>query len=166
MLGRLFRAPATPCTAVLSALGILLMAVAGMLFALWPALPRVDILPTSARFPAWERFIRLDTDANLTIIPEWIPAKTNEGAFIIKATIRLEEQSLPKETVSSVRNTISSMIKRQELAFTLSIAGATISPSGENPVSAGGQALWSVRIEQPGTYEGFIRPKFSPYLCW
>jgi len=67
---------------------------------------------------------------------------------------------VPEFSSEQLRDHIHQRMKRGEIAFLLSLAGAKIEPAGENPVSENGRARWSVKPEGPGLLRGFVKPAF------
>jgi hypothetical protein len=70
--------------------------------------------------------------------------------------------AIPLSQFSSeqLRDTIHQRMKRGEIAFLLSLAGAKVEPTGKNPVSENGRTQWSVKPEGPGLLRGFVKPDF------
>lgn len=66
----------------------------------------------------------------------------------------------PQFSSEQLRDLIHQRIKRGEIAFSLSLAGAKVEPAGKNPVSENGRAQWSVKPEGPGLLRGFVKPNF------
>ena len=66
----------------------------------------------------------------------------------------------PEFSPDELRDFIHQRMKRGEIAFVLSLAGAKVEPTGKNAVSEKGNTHWSVKPEGPGLLRGFIKPDF------
>lgn len=67
---------------------------------------------------------------------------------------------VPDFDESRLRTFVASILRSQDLSFTLMLAGAEVQPKEKNPLSEAGRTWWSVKAKASGRLEGFLRPNF------
>jgi hypothetical protein len=118
---------------------------------------------------ATPQYVSLVPSSNLTHGPAGPPATQAPGMEGPSHPTDLENPSHPPSanvpsyfslTNQQMMNQVREDMKAGRVAFSLSLAGASVQPSGRNAVTEAGVASWSIAPSAAGTIRGFIAPDF------
>ncbi len=147
-------------TRLLFVLGIATIALSVLYFAArFPKASHYEVVSTSKSLSHQDVFtppigVRKVIRAELDISIEPPPKVETGDAVVVVLTVT------PRVPTGGSLLLIHRQMREGMIAFSLILAGAKVEPSGKNVVSSSGRAQWSVKPEEPGTLNGFVKPEF------